>query len=216
MRDPDALTPTGVGRWGGKNGTSIWPVTRWLGLGLSVNITAQEKTWSLSLESIPLEIVLSAYQHLVHELPAKWRHNFFFKNFFRSSNFKAVWRLCSKGIERDTGQCFGYGFIDSGSRILGWIPIRIQDFDDKNKNKNLQLKKMQLISSLAASIKEVQATAEACGPQNRTSSTSKLQNKMKFLNLFYFCGRFCPPGSGFTDLIESGSNTDLKHRYRCW
>jgi hypothetical protein len=33
-----------------------------------------------------------------------------------------------------------------------------------------------------------------------------LQN-MKFLNFFYFCGNFCPPGSeyGSTNLIESGS-----------
>jgi hypothetical protein len=31
----------------------------------------------------------------------------------------------------------------------------------------------------------------------------------------YFCGHFCPPGSGsgygYTDLIESGSNPDPKH-----
>jgi hypothetical protein len=34
----------------------------------------------------------------------------------------------------------------------------------------------------------------------------------KFLIFFYFfVGHFCPPGSGSTDLIESGSNPDPKH-----
>ena len=35
-----------------------------------------------------------------------------------------------------------------------------------------------------------------------------LENMKFFKNLFYFCGSFCPPGSGSTDPIESGSNPD--------
>jgi hypothetical protein len=50
---------------------------------------------------------------------------------------------------------------------------------------------------------------EGFSPQKRTLSTSNMKN----LKNFYFCGgNFCPPGCGFgsgsTDLIESGSNTD--------
>ncbi len=31
-----------------------------------------------------------------------------------------------------------------------------------------------------------------------------------FINFFYFCGSFCPPGSGSRDRIESGSHPDLE------
>ncbi len=41
-------------------------------------------------------------------------------------------------------QCFGSGLIDSGSgsSILGWIPIRIQAFDDQNLEKMFSWKKL--------------------------------------------------------------------------
>jgi hypothetical protein len=75
-------------------------------------------------------------------------------------------------------ECFGSVFIwyGSGSRILCWIPIRIQGFDDQKKK--LQLKKLILFWSKAtvypsASRKDVKAT-EAFTPQKRKSrSTSK-------------------------------------------
>jgi hypothetical protein len=39
-----------------------------------------------------------------------------------------------------------------------------------------------------------------------------LQN-MKFLN--FLCGSFCPLGSGFTDLIKSGSETLVRTHAHC-
>jgi hypothetical protein len=45
-----------------------------------------------------------------------------------------------------------------------------------------------------ASIKDTQATGEACSPQKRTSSTSKHENSLLFSNI---CRSFLPPpGSG--------------------
>jgi hypothetical protein len=94
--------------------------------------------------------------------------------------------------------------------ILGWIPIWIQNFDDQKFKKKLQLKKNLIFSdqttlylSLGLQIKDVQATEEAFSPQKRTSSTS--QHEIFSI----FVGQFCSPGSGygFTDLIESGSET---------
>jgi hypothetical protein len=56
-----------------------------------------------------------------------------------------------------------------------------------------------------ASIKDVQATGEAFSPQREHPA---LQNR-KFLNIFHFLGSFLPS----TDLIDSGSNSDLEHWY---
>jgi hypothetical protein len=69
-----------------------------------------------------------------------------------------------------------------------------------------------------SSIKNIQATGEALSPQKRTSSASKHE-----IYFSIFVGHFCPPGSdpysesgsGSTELIESGSNSDPdpKHRF---
>ncbi len=48
-------------------------------------------------------------------------------------------------------------------------------------------------------------TKEAFSSQKRTSSTSKHEISLLFST---FVGHFCPPGSGSTDPIESGSNWD--------
>jgi hypothetical protein len=60
-----------------------------------------------------------------------------------------------------------------------------------------------------ASIKDVQVIEEAFSSQKRPSNTSKHE----LLNFFFaFVGHFCPPGSGSTDPIESGSATLRKRK----
>jgi hypothetical protein len=61
-------------------------------------------------------------------------------------------------------------------------------------------------------MKDVQATGEAFSPQKRTSSALK-HEFFKLLSTGTFASHFCPPGSGSTDQIESGSNPDpdMKH-----
>jgi hypothetical protein len=48
-------------------------------------------------------------------------------------------------------QCFGSGLIDSGSSILGWIPIRIririEGFDDQKLRKNIKQKNLKFFWS---------------------------------------------------------------------
>ncbi len=83
-----------------------------------------------------------------------------------------------------------------------------------NKNgKNLQLKKFFniFLSTIAMYLSlGLQAIGEAFIPQKRTSSTSK--HEIEISSLFsIFVGHFFPPGSGSTDLIESGSNPYPKH-----
>ncbi len=51
---------------------------------------------------------------------------------------------------------------------------------------------------------DVHGNGEAFSPQKRTSSTSKYE-------ISICVGQFFPPGSGSTDLIESGSDPDPKH-----
>ncbi len=106
---------------------------------------------------------------------------------------------------------YGPGFIDSGSSISGWIPIRIrfQGSNDQKleniyswkKDKIFFDQKLQFTNPYA-SIKDVQATGEAFSPQKRTSSTSKHE-----ISKLFFVGHFCGPGCGSrsTELIESGS-----------
>ncbi len=102
----------------------------------------------------------------------------------------------------------------SESSILGWKPIRIQDFDDQKfkkmygwENSNIFfLSKIAIYLSLGLH-------KEAFSPQKRTSKN------MKFLDLFLFLWvifALLEPDpdsesvSGYwsTDLIESGSNPD--------
>jgi len=98
--------------------------------------------------------------------------------------------------------------------------IRIQGFDDQKwKKKNLQLnknfdQKLQFTYPYA-SIKDVQVTKEAFSYQKRISSTSKHEISYFFLLLwvlFALLDPYTDPnseyGSGSTDLIISGSNTD--------
>jgi hypothetical protein len=88
------------------------------------------------------------------------------------------------------GQCFGFGFIDSGSgsgsrsSILGGIPIRIpiQGFDDLKFKRIYSQNKIYtyffFISKIAiylslGLVNDVRAVREAFSPQKITSSTSK-------------------------------------------
>jgi hypothetical protein len=66
---------------------------------------------------------------------------------------------------------YGVGIRDPGSGKKTYYGSRIPDPDPQHR------------------IKDVQATEEAFTPQKRTSSTSKHE-------ISYFCGPFCPPGSG--------------------
>ncbi len=105
-------------------------------------------------------------------------------------------------------QCFGSGFIvsGSGSSISGWISIRVRihGFDDKNFFNKLQLnifldfffiKNCKLLIPRTFKLQEK--------PSALKIEHSALQN-IKFRNLIYFCGSFCPSGSGtgFRSLIR--------------
>jgi hypothetical protein len=76
-------------------------------------------------------------------------------------------------------QCFVSGYIESGSRILGRIPIRIQGFDARKLGKIYSWEKNGNLPTLG-SIKDFQATRKPWpfSPQKRHPA---LQN-MKFLN----------------------------------
>ncbi len=96
-------------------------------------------------------------------------------------------------------QSCGSAFISSGSSILGWIPIRIQGFNDKNQiffDQKLQFTYPQ------ASIKYVQVTEEAFSSQKRPSNTSK--NELLKIRI----------GSGFRIRIQSGSATLVPTEFR--
>ncbi len=112
-------------------------------------------------------------------------------------------RLCESGkkdfyenIHRKK-QCFGSGFIESGSgsSILGWIPIRIQGFDDQKLEK-LQLKKN--LTFFGSKIAVYLSLGIHKGrPSSRWSffqpSKENIQHlKMNFLNIFYFCRSLLP------------------------
>jgi hypothetical protein len=53
-------------------------------------------------------------------------------------------------------------------------------------------------------VTDLKASGEASSPQKRVFITSK----QKFFHFFFFVGHFCLPGSGSTDTVESGSNSD--------
>jgi hypothetical protein len=90
-------------------------------------------------------------------------------------------------------------------------PIWIQGFDDQKIEKNLQLNKKNFwiknfnlpIQGLHKGRPDYRRSLQI---SKRTSITSK--HEISFFSTFV--GHFCPPGSGSgsTDLIVSGSNTD--------
>ncbi len=92
----------------------------------------------------------------------------------------------------------------SGSRILGYIPIRIQYgsgsrdlMTKKGLNKKYSwIKNLILDQKLqfTLSIKNGQVTEEAFSSPKRPSNTSEHE---LFKNISNFVGHFCPPGSGF-------------------
>ncbi len=83
------------------------------------------------------------------------------------------------------------------------VPIRIQGFNDQ-KLKKITAEKKNLNFFLDQKLKNVQVTEEAFSSQKRPFNTSKHELKK---NCFTFVGHFCPPGSGSTDPIESGSGS---------
>ncbi len=117
-----------------------------------------------------------------------------------------------KNLELCIFQCFESGFmILEGCSILGWIPIRI--WIQVLMTKMVFFDRKLQFTYPQASIKDVQATGEAFSPQKRPSSTSKHEISKLFSVLWVIFSswiqiRNSDPefGSGFTDLIESGSN----------
>ncbi len=116
-------------------------------------------------------------------------------------------------------QCFGSGFIDSGTNLLGWISIRIQVDDQK-------LGKIE--KKFAFFFKNPQASIKDSKPSALKREDQVFQN-MKFFQFFLFpifVGHFCPPGarSGSTDLIDRNTDsnpalctlTDSKWITRTW
>ncbi len=150
---------------------------------------------------------------------------FFFENgrfeIFTSKDVVWVYRIL---------QCFGSGFIDSGSEltnsgsgssILDWKPIRIQGFDDKklkrftaDKKFDFFDKKLQLlIPRPPLRMSKIQEKPSAL----KREHLAALQN-INFLTFFDFSVSFCPPrsgswfrmdGLGFIDLFKSWSETLL-------
>jgi hypothetical protein len=83
-------------------------------------------------------------------------------------------------LKQGCGSAFISSGSGSGSSTLGWIPIRIQGFNDQIyiRRKKLQLKNKNLDQKLQftypyASMKNVQVTEEAFSSQKRPSNTSK-------------------------------------------
>ncbi len=93
-------------------------------------------------------------------------------------------------------QCFGSGFTDSGSgsSTLGWIPIRIQGFDDQKLKKKLQLKKKFHIFFIKTAIYLSLGLHKGRPIYRRSLPPSKeyIQGVKTwyFLTLSYFCGSF--------------------------
>ncbi len=98
--------------------------------------------------------------------------------------------------------CFGSGFIETGSgsrySILGWIPIRIQGFDDQ-KLKKLQLKKIYIFVIKNCNLLGLRPVVRATGEYRSESGPRVLMTKnwksyswkkFIFLTFFYFCGSF--------------------------
>ncbi len=113
--------------------------------------------------------------------------------------------------QRGLNQCFGSGLIDFRyeSSILGWIPIRIQGFDDQNWKKFTTGKNVILFWSKSAIY--LSLGLHKGRPPAFKREHPALQN-MKFKKKFYLRGSFCPDsetgsGHGSNDLVESWSET---------
>ncbi len=118
------------------------------------------------------------------------------------SNFS--WHFCNISCSVSDPYSFFSG-SGSGSRVWGWIPIRIRiqsgsrALMTKNWKKITAEKKFKFFlikncnSPIPGLLKYVQVTEEALSSQKRPPNTSKHELLQTF---FYFCGSFCPPGSG--------------------
>ncbi len=91
----------------------------------------------------------------------------------------------------------GSVFIDSrsGSSLLGWIPIRIQGFDDRNLKKVNNWKKLNIFWSKIAI--HLSLGIYKGRPSYRRSLQSSKENIQhfkiwNFITFFYFCGSFLP------------------------
>jgi hypothetical protein len=107
-------------------------------------------------------------------------------------------------------QGFRFVFIWSGFSILGWIPIRMQGFDDQTLKKNYNFKKITFYLSLGLRKERPSyRMKESFSSQKRTSNTSK-HEIFEFFSTFL--GHFWPPGSGtvFQVRIRTGPLTWLK------
>ncbi len=109
-------------------------------------------------------------------------------------------------------------FIESGSSILGWIPIRIririQGFDDKKLKKIYSLNK-KFDQKLQFTYAQAGRLGEAFSPQKRNPALQI----MKFINFFHFCGSFLPSQiriripDPLTWLIHFGSGSETLVKY---
>jgi hypothetical protein len=100
---------------------------------------------------------------------------------------------------------------------IHWFRIRIQGFDDK------KLKK--IVKKCCFSVKKI-ARYLSLGlhkgpPSYRRSLQPSKENihhfkTWNFLPFSVFVGHFSSPGSGSTDLIESGSNSDPDLKHGCY
>ncbi len=113
-------------------------------------------------------------------------------------------------------QCFGSVFISSGSgsRTVGWIPIRIQGFDDYGTQE--QLKKNLNVFK----IKNCNLPVPRPPSYRRSLQPSKENiQHLKTWNFSYFIFYLCSQRSGFgygygsSGLIESGFNPDLDPKH---
>jgi hypothetical protein len=91
-------------------------------------------------------------------------------------------------------QCFGSGFIDSGSSILSGKRIWIQSFE---KSCIILLSKIAIYLILGLH-KGCLNYRKSLQPSKENIQHFRTRN---FLTFFYFYGGFFPPRSGSTDLI---------------
>ncbi len=92
-------------------------------------------------------------------------------------------------------QCFGSGFIESGSgsSILGWKPILIQGFLWSKIPKNLLLKIFFIFFGSKIAIYLPLGLHKGCKSYRRSLQTSKeIIQHFRTWNFFYFCRSFLP------------------------
>ncbi len=151
------------------------------------------------------------------ELSINKSRNFVIKIFNVSPNLYggAIKVILLVNANQGFGSVFIWSWSGSGSSVWGWKPtrrIRIQGFNDQKLKKNYSWKKIKIFFWSKTAIYLSLVLHEVCPNYRRSLQlTKEAIQHLKTWTLkknSTFVGHFCPPGSGSTGPIESGSNPD--------